>query len=53
MSSKTAEGSKEGHGSQRPKIKLAQPLMPVLIIRNFDDYSIKNERVSMETPFSH
>ena len=26
--------------------------MPVLVTNNFDD-SIKNERVSMETPFSH
>ena len=27
--------------------------MPVLVTSNFDDDSIKNERVSMETPFSH
>ena len=27
--------------------------MPVLITSNFDDDSIKNERASMETPFSH
>ena len=27
--------------------------MPVLVISNFDDDSIKNERASMETPFSH
>ena len=27
--------------------------MPVLVTRNFDDDSIKNEQASMETPFSH
>ena len=27
--------------------------MPVLVIINFDDDSIKNERGSMETAFSH
>ena len=27
--------------------------MPVLVISNFDDDSIKNERASMEPPFSH
>ena len=27
--------------------------MPVLVISNFDDDLIKNERASMETPFSH
>ena len=27
-------------------------LMPVLVISNFDDDSIKNEQASMETPFS-
>ena len=27
--------------------------MPVLVINNFDDDSIKNERASMETAFSH
>ena len=27
--------------------------MPVLVISNFDDDSNKNERASMETPFSH
>ena len=27
--------------------------MPVLDTSNFDDDSIKNERASMETPFSH
>ena len=37
----------------RPKFKLDQAFMPVLVISNFDDDSIKNERASMETPFSH
>ena len=27
--------------------------MPVLVTSNFDDDSIKKERASMETPFSH
>ena len=27
--------------------------MPVLVTNNFDDDSIKNERTSMETAFSH
>ena len=27
--------------------------MSVLVTSNFDDDSIKNERASMETPFSH
>ena len=27
--------------------------MPVLVISNFADDSIKNERASIETPFSH
>ena len=27
--------------------------MPVLVTSNFDDDSIKNERASMETSFSH
>ena len=27
--------------------------MPVLVTSNFDDDSTKNERASMETPFSH
>ena len=37
----------------RLKIKLDQAFMPVLVTSNFDDDSIKNERASMETPFSH
>ena len=36
-----------------PKIELDQIFMPVLVTSNFDDDSIKNERASMETPFSH
>ena len=36
-----------------PKIELNQAFMPVLVINNFDDDLIKNERASMETPFSH
>ena len=36
-----------------PKFKLDQAFMPVLVTSNFDDDSIKNERASMETPFSH
>ena len=27
--------------------------MPALVTSNFDNDSIKNERASMETPFSH
>ena len=37
----------------RPEIKLVWAFMPVLVTSNFDDDSIKNERTSMETPFSH
>ena len=37
----------------RPKIELNQAFMPVLVTSNFDDDSIKNERASMETTFSH
>ena len=40
-------------GLIRPKIELVQGFMPVLITSNFDDDLIKNERASMETPFSH
>ena len=36
-----------------PKIELDRAFMPVLVTSNFDDDSIKNERASMETPFSH
>ena len=37
----------------RPEIKLVWAFMPVLVTSNFDDDSIKNERASMETVFSH
>ena len=37
----------------RPKIELDGAFMPVLVTSNFDDDSIKNERASMKTPFSH
>ena len=40
-------------GPIRPKIKLDRVFMPVLVTSNFDDDSIKNERPSMETAFSH
>ena len=40
-------------GRIRPKIELDQAFMPVLLTSIFDDDSIKNERSSMETPFSH
>ena len=40
-------------GLIRPKIKLDQAFMPVLVTSNFDDDFIKNEQASMETPFSH
>ena len=36
-----------------PKFKCDQGLMPVLVTSNFDDDSIKDDRASMETPFSH
>ena len=36
-----------------PKIELDRAFMPVLVISNFDDDSIKNERASIETAFSH
>ena len=35
------------------KIILNQAFMPVLVTSNFDDDSIKIDRASMETPFSH
>ena len=40
-------------GLIRPKIELDRAFMPVLVNSNFDDDSIKYERASMETPFSH
>ena len=39
--------------NQRPKIELDRAFMPVMVTSNFDDESIKIERASMETPFSH
>ena len=33
--------------------KIDRAFMPVLVTINFDDDSIKNERASMATPFSH
>ena len=41
------------NGLIRPKIELNRVFMPVLVTSNFDDDSIKNERASMETVFSH
>ena len=35
-----------------PTIELDRAFVPVLVTSNFDDDSIKNERASMETPFS-
>ena len=40
-------------GLIQPKIELNQAFMPVLVTSNFDEDLIKNERASMETPFSH
>ena len=40
-------------GLIRPKIELDRAFIPVLVTSNFDDDSIKNERASMETTFSH
>ena len=40
-------------GLIRLKIELAQAFMPVLVTSNFNNDLIKNERASMETPFSH
>ena len=40
-------------GLIQPKIKLDQAFMPVLVTSNFDKDLIKNDRASMETPFSH
>ena len=37
----------------RPEIKLIRAFLPILVTGNFDDDSIKNERASMETVFSH
>ena len=40
-------------GLIRPKNELDRAFMPALVTSNFDDDSIKNERASMDTPFSH
>ena len=40
-------------GPIRPKFKLDPAFMSVLVTSNFDDDSIKHERASMETLFSH
>ena len=40
-------------GLIRPKIELNRAIMPVLVTNNFADDSIKNERASTKTPFSH
>ena len=40
-------------GLIHPKMELDLAFMPVLVISNFDDDSIKNEWSSMEAPFSH
>ena len=40
-------------GLIQPKIELDRDFMPVLATSNFDDDLVKNERASMETPFSH
>ena len=40
-------------GLIQPKIELDRAFMPVLVTSNIDDDSIKNERASIETPFSH
>ena len=43
----------EMSGQIWPKFKHDRAFMPVLVTSNFDDDLIKNERASMETPFSH
>ena len=40
-------------GLIRPKIEFDRAFMPALVTSNVDDDSIKNERASMETQFSH
>ena len=47
----TGKANDKMNGLIRPKLDRA--FMPVLVSSNFDDDSIKNERASMETPFSH
>ena len=36
----------------RPEFELVRGFMPVLVTSKFDEYQIKNERASLETPFS-
>ena len=40
-------------GLIRPQTERNRAFRPVLVTSNFDDDSIKNERASMETAFSH
>ena len=47
------ESNSKTSGLIWPKFKCDRALMPVLVTSNFDDDSIKNDRASMETPFSH
>ena len=37
----------------RPEFELVRDFMPVLVTSKFDEDPIKNERASLETPFSH
>ena len=51
MSSKAPEGSKLGHGNQRPKTELAQAFILVLITSNIDDDSIKMKALAWRHHF--
>ena len=46
---------KKKNGPWKPEARnrIVRAFMPVLVTSNFDDDLIKNEWVSMETPFSH
>ena len=37
----------------RPEFELIRDFMPVLVTSKFDEDPVKNERASLETPFSH
>ena len=37
----------------QPELKLVWDFMPVLVTSKFNEDPIKNERASLETPFSH
>ena len=37
----------------QPEFQLVRDFMPVLVTSKFDEDPIKNERPSLETPFSH